>query len=105
MFFSSLSNSRRVLILGPEEGLLETRTLLLQIAGFIADVATTADEFKEYITQSQIPYDLFILSHTVSTEEHQTIGGISVKANIEIYRLSCSVPPEDFLRHVSELTV
>ncbi len=93
----------RILLYGHDEILLTTRRLLLESAGFIVDTAISAAEFESLIAEAELPYDLFILGHTIPELEQNAIIASAVNSNTIVYPLSGPVWPRDLLTKVSEL--
>jgi DNA-binding response OmpR family regulator len=97
MMHSSASNPRRILTYGSDEVLLMTRQAVLEMAGYETDIARSADEFLDRVSQADAPYHLFILCHTVPPVEQSSIRQSATDAGTAIYGMSSSVSPEDFL--------
>jgi hypothetical protein len=100
---SSQKDPRPILIYGQDAVLLETRRLLLEQGGFIADTASTSQEFRARIAEAQPPYELYVLCHTVPAAERHAISVNASKAKIAVYQLTAAVAPPDFLIEVCKL--
>jgi hypothetical protein len=100
---SSQPDPRRILTYGNDSVLLETRRLLLEHGGFAGDTASTPQEFEACIAESQPPYGLYILCHTVPIAEQTKIAAEASKANTAVYQLTVATAPPDFLVRVSML--
>ena len=104
MMRSSASNLYRILTYGYDEVLLKTRQAVLKLAGYETDIAGSADEFHDRVSQADAPpYHLFILCHTVPPMEQSSIRESATDAGIAIYGMSSSVSPDDFLLQVRAL--
>ncbi|HTF63696.1 MAG TPA: hypothetical protein VK638_13445 [Edaphobacter sp.] len=103
MMRSFASNPCRILTYGYDEVLLKTRQAVLELAGYEADIAGSADEFHDRVSQADSPYHLFILCHTVPPVEQSSIRESATDAGIAIYGMSSSVSPDDFLLQVRAL--
>jgi DNA-binding response OmpR family regulator len=100
MMSSSASKPRRILTYGYDEVLLDTRQAVLEMAGYEADIARSADEFHHRVSKADTPYDLFILCHTVPPVEQSSIRQAATDAGVAVYGMSSSISPEDFLLQV-----
>jgi hypothetical protein len=76
---------------------LETRRLLLEQGGFAGDTANTLQEFEARIVETQLPYGLYVLCHTLPVAERHAIAAAALKANTAVYQLVlvirwCAIP-------------
>ena len=100
---SSQQGPRGILTYGNDSVLLETHRLLLEQGGFAGDTASTLQEFVARIAETQVPYALYVLCHTVPLAERHAIASDALKANTAVYQLTAAVAPPDFLIRVSAL--
>jgi hypothetical protein len=80
-----------------------TRKAILEIARYKCDTAHTAEDFVGCINSSLRGYDIFILCHSVPSEEQQVIVEAAKGSEVEVYVLKTLIQPEDFVAHVQEL--
>jgi DNA-binding response OmpR family regulator len=98
---SSQKDPRPILTYGQDAVLLETRRLVLEQSGFFTDTANTPQEFEARIAESQSPYDLYVLCHTVPVAEKHAIAA-ALKANTAVYQLTAAVaPPTSSIKYLS----
>ena len=95
------SNLSRILIVGRDGVLLQTRRLILQQEGFSVDTALDHKEFDALVARASSPYHLWVLCHTIQEEDLQKVERAAREAKIAIYQLSSSVEPTDLLECVT----
>jgi hypothetical protein len=99
----SSSESVNILTYGYDAVLLDTRSLLLDQAGYHAESVATPEEFEAAIAARGSDFDLLILCHTVPEQEQEVISASVERSKTALYRVPALVPPSDFLAHVSAL--
>jgi hypothetical protein len=99
----TVSESFRILTYGYDAVLLDTRRLLLTQAGYQAETAANAQEFKTALDGLEPSFKLLVLCHTVPLSEQTAIAASAERSKIAVYRVPALVPPTDFLAHVSAL--
>ncbi len=98
---AQLSNPTQVLIVGQDAVLLNTRRLILQQDGFPVDTALDREEFDALTARPPVPYRLCILCHTIPEEDRRAFELAARKAGLELYELTESVGPDQFLGDVN----
>jgi hypothetical protein len=98
---SSQPDPRRILTYGHDSVLLETRRLLLEQGGFAGDTASTLQEFVARVAETQPPYGLYVLCHTVPLAERHAIAADALRANTAVYQPLRSRPPTSSLKCLS----
>jgi hypothetical protein len=94
--------SQRILIYGHDAALLETRRMLLAVNGFDVDAAVNEHEFQSRIAQSNPPYGVWILCHSLPQKERPAVQALAIEMAAPFYQLESFVAPPDFLEKVAE---
>jgi len=90
------TNRYRILIYGRDFTLLETRRLLLASNGFRVNTVGDLKQFRYSVEQEQLPYELFILCHTVPEGERQAIRDMALRTSAGLYQLERMEQPTQF---------
>ena len=97
------SKSARILVFGLDADLELTRKLLLNHAGYIVDAAQDWARYDEFLMSDRSHYRLLILCHTLLEEDRKVSAALARERHIEVLELDGPLPPDEFLRRVSEL--
>jgi len=100
---SASFSSCRILIYGRDEVLLQTRSSLLETAGFKSDTTLNGEEFARRISAEQRRYCIFIVCHSIERGEVQAIVEAAKASGVHVYALSSMTMPDEFLGEVRRL--
>jgi hypothetical protein len=100
---SSPINPCRVLSLGKDVALLQSRTAVLRKAGFCSDATTNLREFLDCVSAADPGYEVFIVCHSVAAGDRAFITDTAEEFHAPVYVLKDLTRPEDLLKHVREM--
>ena len=95
--------SKRLLLYGYDQILLETRCSVLRIAGF--DICTLIEPgaFKSALDAVGEPYDLLVICHSVPVNERDTIRSLAAQFRMPIFQIEAHIQPEKLVAEVLRL--
>lgn len=99
----SQSQSARILVFGLDADLELTRKLLLDHAGYVVDAAHDGADYQELLMSDSCYYRLVILCHTLAEDDRKVSAALARERTAAVLNLNGPVPPDEFLRRVSEL--
>ena len=99
----SQSQSARILVFGLDADLELTRKLLLNHAGYVVDAAHEWADYQELLMSDSCNYRLVILCHTLAEDDRKVSAALAQERNTAVLGLNGPMPPDEFLRRVSEL--
>ena len=93
-------NSTRLLIYGRDPLLLDTRRLVLQMAGFAVHSTKALPEVQTQLATSA-SYGLLIVCHTASAEDRHALAAMAAKAAVPVYQIETLIAPAALLTQAS----
>jgi hypothetical protein len=96
------SQSHRLLIYGRDPLLLETRRLLLEIAGYETDAVASELAFTDKLVGSQSQYGLAIFCYTLPHMARAAAHVFADKAGVPVWQLESLTDPPAFIAGVSK---
>jgi hypothetical protein len=103
--FAPPTNGYRILVYGRDSTLLETRRMLLASTGFEAETVSSLQQLRSALRNSEPPYELIIVCHTVPADERVEIQKLAARVRVGLYQLQLFEAPTRFIGTVSGMTV
>ena len=84
---------------GRDITLLDTRRLVLQMAGFVVHVTDELEEVQAQLAADPAAYELLIVCHTAPAAHRRALADLSQKAAVPICQIETLITPEELIGH------
>jgi hypothetical protein len=93
----------RILLFGKDRMLLYTRTLVLQRAHFVTDVATDMETLKKQLAAPELKCRAVVCCYTATENEREEIFAITTRSQLAMLQLHRIVQPDSLIAQLSTL--
>ena len=96
-------NSKRLLIYGRENMLIDTRRRILETAGFAVDANRALPDVEAQLAADP-GYALLIVCHTAPAGDRRALAELAEEAAVPIFQIETLITPADLLKAVAGAT-